>query len=224
MAANDKISVGVTLLNGMPPKHLANSEKFRNYFLTEKPVTFDYNNRTFRINIKDVYIFPQAYAIAGLMKKKVAESDQILIVDIGGWTLDYMVLNNGRYNMSECESLEFGMIKFYNSVQNYCNSKFDINFNEKQIDSILNATYKLNVDAEIKEFIFKQATSYCNEIANTLKEQIEGFRAMPIVFAGGGSVTLQKYFQENPLLLNAQYVDDVRANAKGYKALYRIMK
>lgn len=224
MADNDKVRASVTLLNGMPPKHLANSEKFRDYFLTEKPVTFTYNKKKYHISIKEVYIFPQAYAVVGLMKKKVAEADQMLIVDIGGWTLDYMVLYNGRYSVGECESLEYGMIKFYNEVQNYCNSIFDINYNEKQIDAILDGTYKLHVDPEIKEFIFKTAKNFCNEIANTLKEQVEGFRAMPIVFIGGGSVTLKQYFMDNPLLVNAQYIDDVRANARGYKALYKLMK
>lgn len=224
MDDTEKITKSITLLNGMPPKHLANSEKFRKYFLTEKPVTFTYNKRKYRISIKDVYIFPQAYAVAGLMKKTVAESDQLLIVDIGGWTLDYMVLYNGRYSVGECESLEYGMIKFYNEIQNYCNSMFDINYSEKQIDSILNGTYKLNVEPAIKEFIFKTAENFCNEIANTLKEQVEGFRTMPIVFIGGGSVTLKKYFMNNPLLVNAQYTDDVRANAKGYKALYKLVK
>ena len=224
IADREKVSATVTLLNGMPPKHLANADKFKKYFLTGKPVSFSYNGKNYAINIKDVFIFPQAYAIAGLMKKKVAESEQLLIVDIGGWTLDYMVLNNGRYNMDECESLEYGMIKFYNTVQNYCNSMFDINLNEKQIDSILKGTYKLNIDEDIKQFIFDSAENFCNEIVNTLKEQIEGFRTMPIVFAGGGSVLLKKYFQKNPLLVNAQYCDDIRANAQGYKALYKIIK
>lgn len=224
MSDSKKINISVTLLNGMPPKHLASSDKFRKYFLTDKPVTFEYNQRYYRISIKNVFIFPQAYAIAGLMKKKVAESEQLLIVDIGGWTLDYMVLQNGRYNMDECESLEYGMIKLYNSIQNYCNSKFDMNFNEKQIDSILGGTYKMNINNEIKRFIFDAAESFCNEIVNTLKEQVEGFRTMPIVFAGGGAVTLKKYFQKNPLLVNAQYCEDVRANAQGYKALYKIIK
>lgn len=224
MSDSEKISVTVTLLNGMPPKHLANSNKFRDYFLTEKPAVFSYNNRNYRVSIKEVYIFPQAFAVAGLMKKKIVESEQMLIVDLGGWTLDYMVLYNGNYNMDECESLEYGMIKFYNSVQNYCNSMFDINLNEKQIDSILNGTYKLSIDKEIKEYIFNLAENFCNDIANTLKEQVEGFRSMPIVFIGGGTVTLLKYFKKNPLLINAQYVEDVCANAKGYKALYKIIK
>ena len=221
---SDKICATITLLNGMPPKHLANSDKFRKYFITEKPVIFKYNNRMYKINIKESYIFPQAYAIAALMKKKVAESEQLLIIDIGGWTLDYMVLTNGRYNMSGCESLEYGMIKFYNEVQNHCNTMYDINLNEKQIDSILNGTCKIKLDDEIKDYICNLAQSYCNEIANTLKEQIEGFRTMPIVFAGGGSVTFKPFFKKNSLLVNAEYVEDVRANAKGYKALYKIMK
>lgn len=223
MADNPKINANITLLNGMPPKHLANSEEFKKYFLTEKPVTFTYNKRDYRIAIKNVYIFPQAYAIAALMRKKIVESESVLIVDIGGWTLDYILLTHGRYNMSECESLEYGMIKFYNDVQNYCNAKFDMNFSENNIDAILNGTYKLNVDAEIEHFIYNQAEKYCNEIVNTLKEQIESFRTIPIIFTGGGAVTLNKFFKKNPLLTNAQYVDDVCANAKGYKALYKMM-
>lgn len=224
IADSDKISTTVTLLNGLPPKHFANAEKFKQYFITKEPVVFTFNGRSYRININEAEIFPQAFAIAALMKKKVYEADELLIVDLGGRTLDYMVLSNGRYNMSECESLDSGIIDFYNEVLNFCNSKFDIKFKESQIDAILKGTYKLPVDDEVKEYICNAATNYCNEIVNTLKEEVEGFRAMPIVFAGGGSVILQKYFKSNPLLVHAEYVDDVCANAKGYKALYKITK
>lgn len=224
MEDKGKISASVTLLNGMPPKHLANSQKFEEYFLTDKPAIFTYNKREYKINIKDVYIFPQAYALIGMMKRKITESDQVLIVDMGGWTLDYMVLTDGRYNMSECESLEYGIIKIYNQIQSYCNSKFDINFNDRQIDSILKGTYKAKIDEDIKQFASSLAENYCNEIVNTLREQIEGFRTMPIIFAGGGAVTLKKYFENNPLITDAQFIEDVCANAKGYKALYKRMR
>lgn len=212
----------ITLLNGLPPKHIAQAEKFKNYFMRDGSISFIYNKRKYTIKIKDVHIFPQAYAVAGTMKKKIATEDELLIVDIGGWTLDYMILNNGRYNMNKCESLEYGIIKLYNTIMNYCNTTYDINLKEKNIDGILNGTCTLKLDQEVKDYVFAQADSFVNEIVNTLREQVDNIKIIPVIFVGGGSITLRKFFENHPLLPNATFIDDVKANAIGYKALYRI--
>jgi plasmid segregation protein ParM len=226
-AVEGKIKLGnsntysITLLNGLPPKHLAQAEKFREYFLKKEIISFTYNNVKYNIKFNDVFIFPQAYAAAATMKKKIVTEDEVLIVDIGGYTLDYMLLTNGQYNMHKCETLENGIILLYNEITNHCLDQYDIILNEKKIDALLDGPSKIKIPG-VMEYAQAKARSFVNEFIHSLREQKNDLRTIPVIFVGGGSLTLKKYIEENPMIMDATFVDDVKANAKGYRLLYRM--
>lgn len=213
----------ITLLNGLPPKHYKLKTAFKDYFLKNEVVSFNYNKDEFILKFKEVHIFPQAYAAAVTQKKLVLNEEELLVVDIGGYTLDYMLLNNGSIDMSRCESLDNGIIRLYNTIINECRDEYDIILNEKKVDALLDGTSKIKIPGII-EYAQKKAEQFVNEIVNSLREQANDLRTTPVVFVGGGSVTLKNYLLDNPNISDAYFVDDVKANAKGYRILYSSMK
>ena len=227
-----QVTQTITLLNGMPPKHLSDKkavEQFKNYFIRDKePAIFTFRGITYKIIIEDAIIYPQAYAIMPLMRKKALSSKKLLIIDMGGWTCDYMVLTNGRYNMGDCQSLERGINKFYNIVSDYFMDHYGDALSDDKIDSILKGTFEKDygkkIQPDVKSFVETQAQAFCNKTVNIIKERVSGITTMPIVLAGGGAVSFKKYLENNPILEDAEFIADPRVNAIGYEELYKLIK
>jgi len=213
----------VTLLNGLPPKHIKQAEKFKKYFMEKDEVSFKYNHVNYTIKIKNSIIFPQTYAAAMTVRKQLANEEELLVVDIGGFTLDYILLNNGKLNMDKCESLENGIIKLYNTIIDYANSEFNVLLNEQKVDALLNGTSKIRVPG-LMEYAQDQAARFVTDFVDALRERGNDLITTPVIFVGGGSLTLKKYIEENPLISNSSFIDNVCANAIGYKIMYNMLE
>lgn len=219
----------ITLLNGLPPKHMAQSNKFKNYFLRDEPISFIFNGVYYTLIFKDVIIFPQAYAAAATQKKNVATLPECLVVDIGGYTVDYMLLSYGSYNAALCKTLQDGVITLYDNIIEECMSAYDIKFSEDEIDDILSErnieliNRLKKIDEGIVDYIKFMTSRYIENIMYKLKQQGLDPRMTPTIFLGGGSVLLKGFIEDSPMVMDATFVDDIRANAKGYKILHRIL-
>lgn len=88
----------IQLLVGLPPAHFgALYEKFEHYF-TRKGLAeeFVFRGRPHCIHISRAVCFPQAYAAAKPVYSRMASSAKSVIIDIGGFTADYLAIKNGR--------------------------------------------------------------------------------------------------------------------------------
>ena len=103
-----------------------------------------------------------------------------LVVDIGGYTMDYIRIKKGRSDLASCDSLENGVIMLYNKIISKVRAAQDILLSEEEIDAIL------------------------------LRQSVQGLQeVVPVV---------ERCAQEaHPL-----FVEDIRANVKGYETLYRV--
>jgi len=226
----EKEQYSITLLNGLPPKHMAQKDKFKNYFLKDETVTFTFNKKEYTVKIENVAIYPQAYAAAVTQRKKFKDYPEVLIVDIGGYTIDYMLLNNGVYNPAMCKTLQDGIITFYDTVVEECMAAFDVELSEDEIDEVIKGTNqelirRLNrIDCNIVTYIYEMTERYVENIIYTLKQRGLDLRKVPTIFVGGGSVLLKQYIKRNPLVDRAIFVNDISANAKGYRILDRILR
>ena len=63
------------------------------------------------VTITDVKLFPQGYSALALFPNLLRDEPSVLLMDIGGWTVDLMRLDNGVPNAAACRSLELGMIR-----------------------------------------------------------------------------------------------------------------
>ena len=60
-----------------------------------------------------------------------------VVVDIGGFTADYLLMKNGKADLSSCDSLENGVILLYNKIRSRGNAELDLLLDEGDVDAIL---------------------------------------------------------------------------------------
>ena len=63
----------------------------------------------YEVRIEDVKLFPQGYSAIAMHPELIRGEPSILLMDIGGWTVDLMRLDNGVPDAASCRSLELGM-------------------------------------------------------------------------------------------------------------------
>ena len=58
--------------------------------------------------------------------------------------------------------------------------------------------------------------------ASALRERQLELRTTPVIFVGGGSILLKRFIEDSNKVANPIFVEDIRANVKGYETLYRL--
>ena len=85
---------------------------------------------------------------------QIAAYNRVVTVDIGGFTLDYLLLREGRPDLSVCDSLEKGVITLYNRIISRVSSDFDMLLEDTDIDTIIlgkNSDYSDSVIRLVKQ-------------------------------------------------------------------------
>lgn len=217
--------VGVELLVGLPPADFSGLyEKFEGYFLrTESPISFRYGTRDYLVRYREVVSYIQAYAAAVMYSKdmKLRQLPKAFIIDIGGFTLDYLLLRYGEPDTEIFDSLEKGIIPLYNEIKNRVRKQQDILLEDSDIDLAINRT-DCHLAAEIKDLIKNVVYEYVVNTLGIFRELGIDFNSITTIFVGGGSMLLSKVIQEVWIRYRGEYhiIHDPLANAKGYKKLY----
>lgn len=217
--------VGVELLVGLPPADFSGLyENFENYFKRdEEPVSFRYGDREYLICYRDVVSYIQAYAAAVIYSKdmKLRQLAKVLIVDIGGFTLDYLLLRYGEPDTEIFDSLEKGVIPLYNEIRNRVRKQLDILLEDSDIDLVIGEKNSL-LSAEIKDLIRSVVYEYVVNTLGIFREIGIDFNSITTIFVGGGSMLLAEVIKEVWIRYRGEYhiIDDPLANARGYKKLY----
>ena len=206
---------------GLPPAHFgAQYQAFTSYFLGRGPVSFVYRQKSYTILINDVACFPQSYAAAVTILPTLQNEPRALVLDIGGFTADYLQLRNGEGNLAVCDSLESGVISLYNKIISKVNAEHDMLLDEEEIDAIL-LKQKSPPVPDIGRIVERQAQDFINDLFSTLRERGLELKTGKVVFVGGGSILLRRQILASGKIGSALFVEDVRANAKGYELLYQ---
>lgn len=190
-------------------------------FLDRGVVKFTYRDKAYAVYIDDVRCYPQAYAAAATMMDRLIGSPKVLIVDIGGFTADYLMMRSGRADLTVCDSLENGVIVLYNQIRRKTNSEYDILLDETDVDSILEGKAGL-YDPKVVLLVEQMAQDFVNDLINGLRERMLDLSSGKVVFIGGGAIRLRNQIEGSGKVRNALFVEDINANAKGYEFLYRM--
>ena len=85
--------VSVTIAAGLPlARYGREKQSFRAYLLrSPQPVCFSFEGVAYAVNIQDVKLFPQGYSAIALHPELLRDEPSVLLMDIGGWTVDLMV-------------------------------------------------------------------------------------------------------------------------------------
>ena len=214
--------VHVSLAVGLPPAHYGSqNQSFVQYFLGRGIVNFQFHDNPYTVYIEDVRCYPQAFAAAVTMMDKLLDKPKVLIIDIGGFTADYLMMRSGRADLSICDSLENGVILLYNRIRAKTNSEYDILLEETDIDSILKGN-KGSYPQAVVSLVENLAQDFVNDLANSLRERMLDLMSGMVVFVGGGAILLRRVIETSGKVGNPLFVEDINANAKGYEFLYKM--
>ena len=224
-AYTDDEIIEIKLAVGLPPSHYSVLyEKFETYLNPHHDVIdFEFRGKPYSIYISDVKSYPQAIAAAMSVYSLIDREPKVLIVDIGGFTADYVMLKNGKPDLSVCDSLEHGVIILYNSIRSKVNADFDMLLDETDIDSIL-LRDKHTFPHEIVSVVNKLSNNFIEQLLGKLRERKIDLRVGKTIFVGGGSILLRRYLESSQRVSAPIILDDVAANTKGYERLYKASK
>ncbi len=213
--------IRVQLAVGLPPAHYgAQNRSFTEYFSGRDVIKFDYQGRGYAIYIDDVRCYPQAYAAAVTKLKNLMVYPRTLIVDIGGFTADYLLMRNGAADLSVCSSLENGVILLYNRITSKANSEFNMLLQESDIDAILKGQ-GVSYPPKVVYLVEQMAQDFVNDLLNRLREQMLDLSSGVVVFVGGGAILLRRQIEASGKIGKAVFVENINANAQGYEFLYQ---
>ena len=209
----------IDLAVGLPPEHYGLlKDKFRDYFKRNQSVQFIYNDKPITIMIRDVFVYPQAFAAIAPQKCQLKHHLRLFLVDIGGYTTDVLLLRQGKPDMQFCRSLETGVITMNNDIIRRVGALHDMQIEDEHISAVL-AGKETILPEEVKDTIRKSAEQHAINILNQLRELKVDLRSNPAVFIGGGSALFRDYLEKSPLVASASFVESVNANAIGYHAM-----
>ncbi|MEY8482559.1 ParM/StbA family protein [Lachnospiraceae bacterium 48-21] len=214
--------VQIQLPIGLPPKHFAELyEKYENFFRAEgKVLDLNFNGRVYHICIQEVRAFVQDFAAMMTMGQDIMNIPKAVGIDIGGFTTDYLLMRKGRPDMGFCDSLEKGVITMYNQIISSVNSEYDMLLEEADIDSILAGDTQYYGDSVVRlaEAMIKD---FVTDLLNSIRERGIDTKTSYTVFIGGGAVLLKRFLEKSDRLGKYLFIEDLKANARGYDLLYR---
>ena len=152
------------------------------------------------------------------------------MVDIGGFTADYLQVKFGEAQLSACDSLENGVIHLYNQILSKVNAEFDLRLEESDIDAILER--KGGFEPVIADLVERQAASFVGDLFGTLRERgidlrtgltifTGGGAILLRIFTGGGAILLRRFIENTGKVGRSLFVTDINANARGFEQLYQ---
>lgn len=214
----------VKLSVSLPPAHFgAQVKKFTQYFQNRGIVKYDYRDKPYSIYIENVECFPQAYAAAATMLSSLVDDAKTVIIDIGGFTADYLMMKYGRADLSICDSLENGVILLYNRIHSRANAELDILLDENDVDAILMCKTSAYPQSVVK-LVEKEAQEFVNDLFSTLRERMLDLRFIKVIFVGGGAILLRRQIEVSGKVGTPLFVPEINAIAKGSEYLYQIDK
>ena len=209
----EKTECSVKLAVGLPLAGFGREKKpFREYLLrSSQPVCFKFEGIAYKITIEDVKLFPQGYSAIAIHPELIQNEPSVLLMDIGGWTVDLMRLDNGVPNASTCRSLELGMIRCIDE-------NVGLSVTDAQVERVL-AGKPCSMDEDARSIIQKQGRLYTERLLSAAMESGFDLKAIPVVMLGGGAAVVKGNVSEQDGLCRVFALIDDRVNAEGFERI-----
>lgn len=205
----------VILAVGLPFSRFGKEkDDFYHYLLREDSIQFNYSGKNYEIQIIDVYVFPQCYAaIADKLREYGREN---LIVDIGSKTIDVIHTRNYVPVESESTSIPAALIQCMEGIKSNVYQNCNRRVSEDMIQQMI-LEKDVNIPIECKEIIKAGLADFAKGMEAKLAELGFDLEMFTVIYAGGGATLMKNYGTLKSA--NIHYLEDVRANAKGYEFL-----
>ena len=190
--------------------------KFRQYLLRSQPVLFRFEGTEYKIAVEDVALFPQGYAALLTDPDLLLDEPSLLLMDIGGWTVDLMRIDNARPVAETAHSLEFGMIRCIDAVREQVRRETGLSLTDAQIEQML-AGGPCALGDSVREIVRQQGRAYTERLFALVTEAGFDLRALPTVMLGGGAGIVQRHVGPKDGLCRAMFLPDDKVNAVGFE-------
>lgn len=207
----------IALAVGLPlTRFSAERKQFIEYLSKNEFVAFTFENDLYRAHIMNVSVFPQCYAaIAGMLP---SFGKKALVVDIGSWTIDSMMILDKRPDSTKCDTQNEGLIRCMRSINRLAVQVKNHKIDEADIQEYM-ITSRTSLPDEYKELMDQEINEFVNKVYRYQIECGYNLDMMPVYFVGGGAIVMKNFGKHQP---NFHYVLDVKANAKGFEKMARI--
>ena len=209
----------VTIAAGLPLTSYGREKPaFRKYLLRNagQPTEFAYEGKKYRITIEDVVLFPQGFTALMTQPDLLTDEPSMLLLDIGGWTVDLMRIDNGRPIISTCHSLEFGMIRCIDGVRERVRQNTGLSLTDAQIEQVL-VGRPCSLEETVRSLIREQGRLYTERLLSAVLEAGFDYHALPVVMMGGGASVVSRHIRPTDGLCRTVTLLDDRINAQGYE-------
>ena len=202
---------------GLPPEHYELRNRFAEYF-KRGTVQFKFNDTAISLMIRQVLVYPQAYAAVVPQAQIIQQNPRTFVVDIGGFTTDVLLLRGVQPDMQFCRSLEMGAIPMANGIIGRVSALHDIKIDDDHIADVIQGRPTILPD-DVQETIRATVKSYAAGILDKLRELQVDLRATPAIFTGGGAALFRTFIETSSQVAKAEFVADPKANAVGFGML-----
>lgn len=210
---------------GLPVSHFeSQKEDIIKHIKMNSDIEIELNGNHRKMLIRDIHVLPEAvgvyYSLSPDVLKALNNRD-VLIVDIGGKTVDMCVIDK-RKTIQDPMTEPIGMLDVYNEIArkvNSTNPEASLNLEEVRI-ALKEGLYLIDKKISL-DFSDELFDKFVLKIFNRIKVTYKDYQRKIVIIAGGGSDLADKFKKHIPnLLVN----HDIYANAKGFKKYLEIME
>lgn len=218
-------SAEVVLAVGLPLTWVDRQrEDFRKYMLQHENITFQYEDNSFTVAIKDCRVFPQGYAAVVDYLKDMnglnMRSCGAKTADIGNGTVNIMYINNRKSITTKSYTEKMGVNQCVKAASNAMMNKLGVTIDESVIQSMIRFG-KADIDSEYSNVLRQAISEYADNIFSLLRKYEYDPKMMRLYITGVRlSSARQGKLIENFGNYNRDRVTiigDICATAKGYE-------
>ena len=167
--------------------------KFKDYLLqSNQPVNYKFEGVEYSITIEEVAIFPQGYAALMTEVGLLQDEPSMLLMDLGGWTVDLMRIDNALPAADTAHSLELGMIRCVDDIREQVRRETGLSLTDAQIENML-AGQPCTVSDTVRDIVNRQGRKYTEHLLSATMEAGFDLHAIPAVLLGGGASVVSRH-------------------------------
>ncbi len=223
-ARNLPTKCSIDLAVGLPPGQYNKQlqHEFKQYLTKNRPVKYKFNNKTYHIYINRVLVLPQAItALPYTAENEILDYNRFCVIDIGGGTTEFLYYQNKKLDFSRRYSMPLGMIYIVRDAIKNINSA-GISLTEEEIFNYLDEPHNSFLLKSDKLIIDGVLESSAKKIIATARQNDMDLSRMPVLFMGGGTVYLEKFFTEINGVVKAFFDKNIKSNVLAYEKQFKI--
>lgn len=186
-----KSEADVVLAVGLPlTRFSAERKPFIDYLSQNRDVVFGFEQKLYTIHILNVLVYPQCYAaVAGMLP---AFGKKALVIDVGSWTVDSMLIVNKKPDNSKCDTQNEGLIKCMRAINRVAIQVKNRKIDEAEIQEYMK-TGKTELPKDFKEIMDQQIQDFVDKVYRYQTECGYSLDMVPVYFVGGGAVVMRNF-------------------------------